>query len=538
MSEHVRSQQSAVSGHRAAPSRQVKWLALGLIALLVGTGFWWTFRWMVIRWDQANSYYSHGWLVPFITAYLIWRQREKLADCPVRPSVWGLGVLLPSLLVHMLSSAWQVGFLSGFALLGVLAALVLSLWGWAALRVLAFPILFLGFMVPVPVLLVENVSFAMKMLAARCATAFVELVGVPAVREGSYVRLETGTVVVDDVCSGLKYLIALTAFGALYAHISTVGKAQKLALFVLSIPIAFVANIVRVILMLLVAARWGPAAVEAWYFHDFFGFALFVTAFLLLFLAESIFLGRFRLRDRLSAGEEAPDEEDADPSSAEPRAATASRSGLRLAPAVPMGMMALAMAASLFFSWPRPTAHARDVFASVPLQLGPWQGRDQELAEREYEVLGTREVLSRRYTDDRYRSVQLIVVLAEQVRRRTHPPEYCLTGEGFTIGEATTRTVDTGQPGEGKTLSVRELVLDRRDGRRISWYFYTNGRTTNTSYWAHQVSVALAKLTDPDAPDVLVRIDAVATPGEEGTARQLLEGFLRRTVPPVMAALR
>ncbi|MFW6119015.1 MAG: exosortase C-terminal domain/associated protein EpsI [Planctomycetota bacterium] len=532
MSEQAGSRPMTASRDEGARARKTSWLFLGLLALLLAAAFWWTFRWMAIRWDQANSYYSHGWLVPFISAYLVWRRRKELSDCPVRPSLWGPVLLLPALLVHVLASAWQVGFLSGFALLGVLGGLVLSLWGRAALRLLAFPIVFLGFMVPVPVLLVENVSFTMKILAARCATAFVELIGIPAVREGSYVRMETGTVVVDDVCSGLKYLIALTAFGALYAHISSVGKLQKAALFALSIPIAFVANVVRVILMLLVASQWGPSAVEAWYFHDFFGFALFVTAFLLLFLAESLFLKDFGLSGRLSGQEEAGDAPDSDTEQVNLR--TRRLPSVRV---LAVGALGLAVAASLFFSWPRPTAHAQDVFASVPLELGPWQGRDQALSEREYDLLGTREVLSRVYADESYRTAQLVVVLAEQMRRRTHPPEYCYTGEGFTIRRSTVRSVHTGTS-DGKPLQVRELMLDRRDGRRIVWYFYTNGHTTHTSYWAHQASVAFSKLTDPDSPDVLVRVDAAAARGGEEAARELLRGFLSRTLPPVMDALR
>ena len=97
---------------------------------------------------------------------------------------------------------------------------------------------------------------------------------------------------VDDVCSGLKYLIALMAFGALYAHLSSVRTWQKWALFLLSIPISFLANVGRVTLMVIVGYQWGVAEVERWYFHDLFGFVLFIVAFVCLFAVESLMLTR------------------------------------------------------------------------------------------------------------------------------------------------------------------------------------------------------------------------------------------------------
>ncbi|MFO8006907.1 MAG: EpsI family protein, partial [Candidatus Brocadiia bacterium] len=433
----------------AGPGRR-RVVLIGAALLLVGIAFWWTFRWMMIRWDQAGGYYSHGWLVLPISAYLLYRRRKRIAACPVRACPWGLAVLVPALLVHVVASAWQVGFLSGFALLGALAGVVLTLLGPQMLRVVAFPLIFLLFMVPVPSVLIEKASFRLKLAAARLAVGFLDVAGLAAVREGSYVRIPTGTVVVDDVCSGLKYLIALTAFGALYAHISPLDRPRKALLFALSIPVAFVANVVRVILMLLVAYRWGPESVEQWYFHDLFGFALFTTAFLLLFTVESAFLKKVGL-DRWGPEQK---EYAAGPSPG-PRGQSVGASG-----AVVVCLLALTAGAALYLSWPRQTAEATAVLARVPRRLGEWEGMDQTLDERVYEILGTEDVLSRVYVNDQGQQVQMLVVLARQVRRRTHPPEQCLTGEGFRITAARDRPVDLGGGGGPGRVGVRELALD------------------------------------------------------------------------------
>jgi exosortase A len=275
------------------------WRSPPLLALcgLLAVSFFWTIHWMTIRWDEVNSYYSHGWLIAPIALALIYRKRKLLAAARVRPCRWGLAILIPSLLLHVLGTAWQVGFLSGFALIGVLIGLVLALFGPQVLRTVLFPLVFLAFMVPLPVLLVESVSFRLKLLAARFAVGALDVVGLPAVREGSYIHIPTGTVVVEDVCSGLKYLISLMAFGALYAHISSVSKLQKAILFLISAPISFAANVMRVTLMVLIGYFWGIPATEKWYLHGVFGFVLFAVAFAMLFATEALFMrGRRRRR--------------------------------------------------------------------------------------------------------------------------------------------------------------------------------------------------------------------------------------------------
>ncbi len=515
MSETPASAESHLTGER----RRLIAFAVALAALL-GVGFWWTAYWMGYRWMQPNSYYSHGWLIPPASAVLLYMRRRELLSCPVRPSAWGLALLAPSLLLHLLGTAWQVGFFTGFAFLGVAAGLIWTLLGPAVLRVALFPIAFLAFMIPVPEVLLETVSFKLKLAAAALATQFIGLLGLAGVREGSYVHLPSGTVVVDDVCSGLKYLISLTAFGALYAYISSLRGWRKLALFLAAIPIAFVANVCRVILLLLIAYKWGPEKTESWYSHDVLGFALFAFAFCMLFAVEALLLGE-REEPASADQQEAPAGQRERPSR--------SLSGTVLT------LMALAAAASLHVSWPRQTVAAGEILASVPRSMDGWQGSAHVLDERVYEVLGTRDVLSRRYVNGRQERVDLLVVLAHQVRRRTHPPEQCISGEGRRIAASQERLVEL--PGSGPTLRVRELIVDRGETRSLVWYFFKSGPELNISYWRHQAGVALRKLAEPDAADVLIMLDGRVAGGDLDAARAVHARFLARSFPVLMDRL-
>jgi EpsI family protein len=416
---------------------------------------------------------------------------------------------------------------------GAIAGVILVLLGTEMFYQLLFPIAFLAFMVPLPEVLIEKVSFNLKLLAAGAASGVMEALGLAVVREGSYIGVPDGTVVVDNVCSGLKYLIALTAFGALYAYISPLKRQLKPVLFALSIPISFAANVFRVTLMVLVAYIWGVAASEKWYSHDLFGIALFVVALALLWAAESALLGR--MRGIRSAGGTVPRPTETPYGAAsDSPAGEAVRKSAGAAPRAALCVLALAAVLSTYLAWPRSTPSATNVLASFPLALGDWRGQDFKLDDRVYNILGTRDVLSRSYGNDLGKSLQLVIVLSQQSGKRTHPPDQCFAGEGNTTVSSEDRTVSCS---EAAPIRVHELVLDRWDGCRVVWYFYKSGPNLNTSYWRHQAGVALRKLRNPAAADLLIRVDTFVRHGDVEHGRALLLDFLSHSLPPILTSL-
>lgn len=236
--------------------RQVA-LPLGFAVVFVAL-FWPTFLWMAERFDAADSLYSHGWLIPFACAWLVWQRRACLQRRA--PSYWGLALLIPSMLVHVVGAWLRIGFVSGFAMLGVLYGLVWTCAGWPVLWALRFPLLFLLFMVPLPGVLLVAASFKMKMAAATLATWVIRLIGIPALQAGSTIHVPGVSVVVDDVCSGLRSLLSLVALAILWTSLmGPQAKAwHKGVVWVMSVPIAILANMVRVVIMVLLSAIYGP----------------------------------------------------------------------------------------------------------------------------------------------------------------------------------------------------------------------------------------------------------------------------------------
>ena len=278
----------------AAPSHRSRgrWLVGALLVALMGLVFWPTFRWMAERFDAHDSFYSHGWLVPVAALWLVWQRRAVLRRTPRQPSWWGVALLIPAVLVHVAATWWRVGFVSGLACITAIWALVWTCAGGRVLWALRFPLLFLLFMVPLPGVLLITCSFHLKMMAASLATAVLNLCGLSAVHAGSTIDVRGASVVVDDTCSGLRSLISLVTLSTLWTSVMPHGSPrwQQLTIVAASIPIALVANMVRIIMLTLLAAVYGPAAAEGFLHYGsgvvVFGVALLVLAWLTKVLHE------------------------------------------------------------------------------------------------------------------------------------------------------------------------------------------------------------------------------------------------------------
>jgi len=238
-----------------------------------------TFIWMIDRWSSAETYYSHGFLVPLISGFIIWQKRKELNKLKIKPlnSGWlffGVGIS-----IHAISALWQVAFSSGFSLILVLMGLVLLCLGEEFLKQLLFPILFLTFMIPLPLVAIANLSFRLKIFASQVSTIIVNKLGVVAVREGSVIKTAHSYLVVEDPCSGIRSLIALIALGVLMAYFSNISRAKKIILFLSSIPIAILSNIIRIVSVTLTSEMYGSKFATG-AFHDVMGILVFVFAFI------------------------------------------------------------------------------------------------------------------------------------------------------------------------------------------------------------------------------------------------------------------
>jgi exosortase len=236
-----------------------------------------TILWMVDRWDAKDSYYSHGWLVPVVSLYILWIHRETLAKIKAKPVGWGLGLVVLGLLIHVVSAMLRIYFSSAFSSLFVICGLVLYFSGTAMLKATAFAIGFLVFMMPLPLVAIVGITFKMKLFAAFWANKLVNAMGIPAILDGSVIKMRHTHVIVEDVCSGLRSLISLMALGAVIAYLSKLVRWKKVIVFISAGVMALIANIVRIVFMAVTSEVYGAKFTEG-PLHTISGLIVFVVA--------------------------------------------------------------------------------------------------------------------------------------------------------------------------------------------------------------------------------------------------------------------
>ena len=240
------------------------------------------FIWMWDRWFAPDTYYSHGILVPFVTLYFIWQKREELQKTPIKKASGSLILLALGIAMYLVSSVLRVYFSSAFTMLIVLIALILHFYGTAVLRKIAFPVFFLIFMMPLPLYMIVNISFKMKLFAAAIAAKILNVIGLQAFRDGSVIKLHSTFVVVDDVCSGLRSLISLAALGSIFTYLMNVSIFKRIILFFMTIPIAIITNVCRVVFLAAFSETLGVNFTKG-FVHDMTGFLVFALAFVMLY---------------------------------------------------------------------------------------------------------------------------------------------------------------------------------------------------------------------------------------------------------------
>lgn len=236
---------------------------------------------LVSQW-WSDGDYSHGFFVPLFSAYVLWRERGRWTRTEIRPSNFGLVIMLGAVGLLLVGSLGAEFFTSRFSLLVLLAGMILFLAGWAMLRAVSFPLAYLMWMIPIPVIIYNEITFPMQILASRMATAWLELVQVPVLRDGNILVLSNYSLEVVEACSGIRSLLTLMSLAVAYGYLVSPQRWVRYFLALLMVPIAICTNAVRIMLAGMLAHRFGPSAAEG-FLHEFSGWAIFVIALLLMF---------------------------------------------------------------------------------------------------------------------------------------------------------------------------------------------------------------------------------------------------------------
>lgn len=242
---------------------------------------------LVVNW-WTDPNFSHGFFVPLFSFFIVWKNRKKLAEIPRQPSWFGLVVVSGALLVLIVGVLGAELFLSRSSLVLLLAGLILYFAGWSHFRFLLFPWAVLFLMIPIPVVIYNQIAFPLQFLASRLAASLLGLLAVPVFREGNVLNLPTMSLEVVEACSGIRSLLSLATLAVIYGYFMERRYILKLILVLAAVPIAVAANGLRIMGAGLLGEYWSPDKAEG-FFHAFSGWIIFLLSLAMLFLLHRAF---------------------------------------------------------------------------------------------------------------------------------------------------------------------------------------------------------------------------------------------------------
>jgi exosortase len=236
-------------------------------------------------WSEPD--YSHGFLVPVLALGILWSGRRELEELPLAPSWWGLGIVSGAMGLLILGAYGAENYISRVSLLALIAGLIIHFLGWSHFRAMFFAWLVLFLMIPLPAIVANRIVLPLQFVSSRLATQFLDVCNIPVNREGNLIHLPSITLEVAVACSGIRSLMALLTLAVAYGYLLE-RKAWRRAVLVFSaIPIAVLANGMRIMATGVLGQYWGTDKAEG-FFHLFSGLVIFSFSFSLLWMLHTV----------------------------------------------------------------------------------------------------------------------------------------------------------------------------------------------------------------------------------------------------------
>ncbi len=234
---------------------------------------------LVSQWANDEDM-GHGFFVPLIAAYIAWQHRDEVLSLPLQPSMWGIPLLLWGAFQLTIGNLGAELFLQRTAIIFTIVGAVWLVCGTRILRILAFPLALLVFMVPIPTVIYNQITFPLQLFASSVAEVSLNLIGIPALREGNVLELANNKLSVIEACSGIRSLLSLTFLSLVYGYFFDQKGWVRPVLLIGVIPIAIIANAARVTITGIISEYDKELAQGV--FHSLEGWVIFMVAFVML----------------------------------------------------------------------------------------------------------------------------------------------------------------------------------------------------------------------------------------------------------------
>ncbi len=265
--------------------RVMRYAGVALFVVLTALLYWPTMKWLANIW-RYDKEYSHGILVPAVALYLVWRKREYLATMPAKPeTISGCAVIGASALLFLAGRSGGFILAEAMSLLLLFPGIILLVWGWQRLRVLAMPLIYLQFMVPWIEEFVDRIHVPFQLFSAWLGCLLITATGIPVYLDGRYISLPNIVLEVAKECSGVRYLTTVIALGLPLTYLTQTKWKRAIAVLASGVLITIVVNGFRIALAGNMAYRYSPELLHG-PLHIFQGWFVAQVGFVALVLVN------------------------------------------------------------------------------------------------------------------------------------------------------------------------------------------------------------------------------------------------------------
>lgn len=487
---------------------------------------------MVGHWGTDD--YSHGFFVPIISAILIWQSRHRVLSAEIRPSWWGLAVVLAGLLTYVIGDYATLYVVLHLSLWVVIFGFILSLIGPRAIREITFPLLYLLTSIPLPKFLYAALSSQLQLWSSALGVGCLQMVGITAYREGNVIDLGPVQLQVAEACSGIRYLFPLTSLALLCAYFYRDRMWKRVLLVLSSLPISILVNGFRIGIVGILVELYGPQAAEG-FLHLFEGWVLFMATLGLLILEMWLLSKIHRLRGGVLLGELFTWREETH--SIEKRAVSFDTylSGRQVPIAYLCSVAVLIPFATL--SWTigerQESPPIPPVLINFPMEIGEWQGSPYGMESQFISALGFDDYLLADYVSADGDSVSLYVAYyrSQKKGQSAHSPQSCIPGGGWEITSHETLELPL-NGGHGLEYPVNRILIQKDRQRQLVMYWFKQRERWVSNEYLVKLYLFWDALTKGRSDGALIRLAAAIQPGEhEETVERRLTDFASKIQP-------
>ncbi|MEM7540200.1 MAG: VPLPA-CTERM-specific exosortase XrtD [Pseudomonadota bacterium] len=503
---------------------QVQWLVMAVAAAVI----YWLFRDgidLMVAWWGDKEEYSHGYMIPLISGYLIWQRSDELRGISFNGSWLGVLIAILGLCLLVLGELSTIYTIIQYAFLVTLYGVALAFLGWRAFKVVAMPLFILFFMVPLPNFIYNNLSAELQLISSQLGVLVIRAFDISVFLQGNVIDLGSYQLQVVEACNGLRYLFPLMTLGFIVAYFFKAPFWKRLVLFLSTIPITVLMNSFRIGVIGVLVEHWGESMAEG-FLHDFEGWVVFMACFGVLFV-EMILLMRVT-RDKRSLGDAFAIES---PRPFNPEAEHQARP-MPKTMGVALGVMIVLGFPLASLSERAEDVPPRDALARFPHNLESWSG-SQDVMEQQYiDALKFSDYLLANYrgTGKHDGLVNLYVAYYGSQRKgeSVHSPKSCLPGGGWQIESLSDHVVE-GVAVDQRPLVVNRALISHGEQKQLVYYWFQQRGRVITNEYLVKWYIFWDSLTRNRTDGALVRLITKLDRGQDvAEAEAALTDFARR----------